>query len=215
MLANPNSLTQELDTKDRVREWVWNAIEARELARFPKPCHGRIPNFEGAKKAAGILGALEAFRAAEAVFVAPDLALRPCRDRVLLDEKVLAFATPGMGEFKEFGSGTPRRDTSIRGLKRYGDPLRTPISVLILGSVAADLRGNRIGKGRGYGDREVAWLRRRNLLLAGAVVVTVVHPVQVFDDFSSLMEPTDEPVDWIVTPDEVLETRRRGDAETL
>ena len=206
MRLEPNAVTQDLDTKERVREWVWNEMEARELARFPRPCRGRIPSFEGAKKAAAILEVVEAYRASEAVFVAPDLALKPCRDRVLLDGKTLAFATPGMHEFKEFAPEMPHRETSIRSLKRYGEPLRTPVSVVILASVAADLKGNRIGKGKGYGDREVAWLRSRGLLRDGAVCMTVVHPIQVFDDFSSLMEATDETMDWIITPEEAFQT---------
>lgn len=203
--------SEELSTKARVREWVWGEMETRDLARFPRPCRGRIPNFEGSKKTAGILSTVGAYRRAEAVFVGPDLALKACRDRVLEDGKILGFATPGMREFKEFRPELPRRDTSIRGLKRYGDPLRTAVSVVILGSVAVDLKGNRIGKGAGYGDREVAWLRERGLMVEGAVCLTVVHPIQVFDDLSPLMESTDEPVDYVITPEETVAVSERSD----
>ncbi len=194
----------DLTTKTLVREWVWREMERQGIARFPMPCHGRIPTFDGAKRVADTLGTLDAYLEAEAVFVGPDLALKACRDRVLRDGKVLAFATPGMAEFKEYGPETPRKDTSVRGLKRYGDPLKTPVSVIILGSVAVDLKGNRIGKGAGYGDREIVWLRDRGVSAEGAVRMTPVHPIQLFDDLSPLMEQTDERVDCVILPDEIV-----------
>lgn len=197
-----------LDTKTLVREWVWDEMEARDLARFPRPCRGRIPNFVGSKQVAGVLAAMEAYRRAEAVFVGPDLALKACRDRVLLDGKTLGFATPGMREFKELRPEMPNRDTSIRALKRSGVPLTTPVALIILGSVAVDLRGNRIGKGAGYGDREVAWLEEQDLTLEGVVRATAVHAIQVFDDLTPLMDPSDQPVDLILIPEGVLEVAR-------
>ena len=133
----------DLVTKALVREWVWREMERLGVARFPTPCRGRIPNFEGSKRIAARLGTLEVYRRAEAVFVGPDVVLKACRDRVLSDGKTLAYATPGMREFKEIRPGMERRDTSIRGLKRYGDALATAVSVIILGSVAVDLKGNR------------------------------------------------------------------------
>jgi len=192
----------ELSGKDLVRKWVWDEMEARDLARFPRPCHGRIPNFVGSKTVPDVLAAQPAYRAARAVFIGPDLALKACRDRVLADGKILAYATPRMREFKELHPEGGCTDSSIRSLKRYGDPLETPVSVILVGSVAVDLEGNRIGKGAGYGDREIAWLRERGLIEDGAVRMTAVHPIQVFDDLAPLMEPTDERVDIILTPGE-------------
>ncbi len=197
----------ELNTKVLVRERVWGDMERLGVARFPTPCRGRIPNFEGSKDVAERLGTLEAYRRSEAVFVGPDVALKACRDRVLRDGKTLAFATPGMREFKELRPEMKKRDTSIRGLKRYGDSLATAVSVIILGSVAVDLKGNRIGKGAGYGDREVAWLAEHRLSVDGAVRMTPVHPIQVFDDLEPLMEPTDEPVDFVIVPGEAIPVR--------
>jgi hypothetical protein len=36
----------------------------------------------------------------------------------------------------------------------------------------------------------------------------VVHPLQLFDDFGYLMEPTDEPVDVILLADRVVPATR-------
>jgi hypothetical protein len=34
----------KVDVKWLVRERVWDELELRNLVRFPRPCHGRIPN---------------------------------------------------------------------------------------------------------------------------------------------------------------------------
>ena len=124
------------------------------------------------------------------------------RGLVLREGKVLAAALPhaprrGTGGFVELHGPA---DTSIRGLKRYGRPLRTPVDLIVQGSVAVDRQGNRLGKGTGYGDREIAYLRERGLLKDGAKIVTLVHDAQVVDDLSAVMEPHDVRVDYVLTP---------------
>jgi hypothetical protein len=32
--------------KDQIRKEIWQLIEERGIARFPRPVYGRIPNFE-------------------------------------------------------------------------------------------------------------------------------------------------------------------------
>ena len=39
------------DAKARIRQRVWDHLEAARIARFPFPPHGRIPNFAGAREA--------------------------------------------------------------------------------------------------------------------------------------------------------------------
>jgi len=38
--------------KDQIRKQIWYLMEERNIARFPRPLHGRIPNFIGAEQAA-------------------------------------------------------------------------------------------------------------------------------------------------------------------
>ncbi len=87
---------------------------------------------------------------------------------------------------------TPRLRHGFVAIMRYSPRLRDvlknakPITnifadLAIIGSVAVDLKGNRIGKGGGY-----------------------VHDLQVFEDISYLMEPHDEKVNFIVTPTRVI-----------
>lgn len=64
------------ETKQEIRERIWKEMKKKKIERFPYSW-GRIPNFEGAEKAAAALSSLEEFRNAETVFVAPDSPQRP------------------------------------------------------------------------------------------------------------------------------------------
>ena len=84
-----------------------------------------------------------------------------------------------------------------------GDPVR--IDLVVLGSVAVDRLGHRIGTGEGFTDLEFA-LAASFSGAGGAVtedtlVVTTVHDCQVFDSLpEQLFQDHDVPVDVIVTP---------------
>src|SRR6266705_1282594 len=41
--------------KEQIWQQIWDRLEKENLARFPRPIYGRIPNFEGAEKAASRL----------------------------------------------------------------------------------------------------------------------------------------------------------------
>ena len=43
----PEDVTR-FSSKADARQWAWDALNERRLARFPFPPHGRIPNFAGA-----------------------------------------------------------------------------------------------------------------------------------------------------------------------
>ncbi len=184
-------------TKGEVRRLIWDRLEREDIADFPRPCYGRIPNFKGSREAALWLLRIPEFRSANCVFCPPDYVLKSVRDLVLREGKVLAAALPHMKGFVELVGET---DTSIRGLARYGKPLRTPVDFVVQGSVAVDPYGNRLGKGTGYGDQEIAYLRKQGLLREGCKVATIVHDAQVVEDLSPFMEPHDVPVDYVLTP---------------
>ncbi|KXA89925.1 hypothetical protein AKJ62_02060 [candidate division MSBL1 archaeon SCGC-AAA259D14] len=40
------------EEKSEIRHKIWTIMEKKGVARFPRPIKGRIPNFEGAEKAA-------------------------------------------------------------------------------------------------------------------------------------------------------------------
>ncbi|MFQ6671789.1 MAG: 5-formyltetrahydrofolate cyclo-ligase [Candidatus Tectimicrobiota bacterium] len=190
-------------TKATVRDFVWRLLEEAGAGRFPFPLRGRIPNFAGSPEAAAHLRTLRAFGRARVVFCAPDYAVKAARDLVLAEGKTLAFAMPHMTAFLEMeGAGRP---TSIRAMGRAGRPLASPIDLKVSGCVAVDLKGNRIGKGTGYGDQEVATLRDWGLLPAGPFpFITLCHGLQLFDDLSHLVDAHDVPVTAIATPEGIL-----------
>ncbi len=58
--------------KAEIRKHVWDKLESKNIATFPRPVFGRIPNFKGANEAAGKLAELHEFKGAKIVKVNPD-----------------------------------------------------------------------------------------------------------------------------------------------
>jgi 5-formyltetrahydrofolate cyclo-ligase len=196
-------------SKSEAREYCWRLLEERGAADSPKPVRGRIPNFIGSGEAAQRLLQVKEFRRAGCVFSAPDRTLYEARKLALREGKILALALPNMKGFVEISR--PRDIAAacvIRGFRRYGRPLRTPADFFLQGAVAVDLNGNRLGKGKGYGDKEWHYLLRRNLLRPAAPVVTLVHDLQVLEDMAHLMRPHDVRVDIIVTPTRIIRVEK-------
>ena len=190
--------------KRRLREAIWRRLEEAGVARFPLPVWGRIPNFEGAEAAAEKVRGLEVWKKASTVFANPDHAQKPLREHALLDGKTLVMATPRLRE--GFILIKPER---VRGLESYASTIKGAfklglkikaeslprVDLIVTGCVAVDLDGFRLGKGGGYGDREIQILRSR---FGPIPVVTTVHDFQVVDRVPR--EPGDEKVDIIATP---------------
>jgi 5-formyltetrahydrofolate cyclo-ligase len=55
-----------------LRKRIWDYMEEKDIARFPRPVHHRIPNFVGADLAAERLADLPEFRAANMIKSNPD-----------------------------------------------------------------------------------------------------------------------------------------------
>ncbi len=193
----------DFTSKEVVRAQIWNLLEERNIASFPRPCKGRIPNFVRSNEACKRLEKLSEFSSANCVFSAPDYVLTKARELVLHHGKSLAVATPHMKKFLEL-SGVPedevKRAATIRGFELYGRRLSTRIDLIVQGSVAVDKKGNRIGKGKGYGDREYHVLKRLDMLNPQAMIATIVHEAQVLDDLGHLMNENDVKVDYVLTP---------------
>lgn len=190
--------------KDSLRKEIWATLEAKGVARFPLPCFGRIPNFVGSEKAARMLRLLEEWRRAKVVFVNPDFAQRMVRKYALVDNKTLIMASPRLKAgyilvHAEKVKSLESVASTIAGAFKYGTKVsvkETPKPNLIVeGSVAVDLHGNRLGKGRGYGDEEIKALKRA---FGSVAVATTVHDLQVVEFVP--FEGRDEKVSVIVTP---------------
>jgi 5-formyltetrahydrofolate cyclo-ligase len=203
--------------KQAVRERVWTLLETKRAARFPGT-RGRIPNFVGAEAAADRLASLPEWQNAQVIKANPDAPQLPVRGRALKDGKRLYMAWPRLAGPKPFIVLDPRRlrhplrhAASIKGAMAGGSPVAIGdmkhIDLVVCGSVAVNRKGARIGKGGGFSDIEFGLLGEAGLIDARTVLVTTVHPLQVVA--GELPETGhDFRVDIIVTPDEVIRTRR-------
>uniref|UniRef100_A0A3B5LWA5 Methenyltetrahydrofolate synthetase domain containing n=1 Tax=Xiphophorus couchianus TaxID=32473 RepID=A0A3B5LWA5_9TELE len=66
-----------------IRQRVWDYIEEKNLANFPRPVHNRIPNFKGAFGACSKVAELQTFAQTAEVKVDPDKPLEGARFAVL------------------------------------------------------------------------------------------------------------------------------------
>jgi 5-formyltetrahydrofolate cyclo-ligase len=201
--------------KSTARKAVWDTLQAKRVARFPFPPHGRIPNFAGARQAAERLLAHPIFKRVRVIKVNPDSPQRWVRELAL--ERGITVITP-----------TPR----LKGAFRKLDPAKIPkahyaeaatlkrggkwgediglaqmpkVHLVVMGSVAVTRDGRRLGKGHGYADLEYALLRE--LGNPAVPLATTVHRLQVVDAFP--VEAHDTPLALIATPEEVIEVKRR------
>ncbi len=78
-----------------------------------------------------------------------------------------------------------------------------------MGSVAAGEDGARLGKGGGFADLEFALASMAGLIGPDTVCVTTVHELQVVPAGAIPLTGHDVPVDLIVTPDRIIDCRRR------
>lgn len=53
--------------KNEMRKHVWDELENKSIATFPRPVHGRIPNFRGVDAAARKLTELDEFKKAKTI----------------------------------------------------------------------------------------------------------------------------------------------------
>jgi 5-formyltetrahydrofolate cyclo-ligase len=127
---------------------------------------------------------------------------------VLVDGKTLIMATPRLKEgFLKVDPETVRgREgyaSTIKGAFKFGKAVSlrslSEIDLVITGCVAVDLRGFRLGKGGGYGDKEISLLRR---LSPRAPIATTVHELQLVEQVP--VEVWDRQVDIIATPKRVI-----------
>uniref|UniRef100_A0A7J2TJD9 5-formyltetrahydrofolate cyclo-ligase n=1 Tax=Archaeoglobus fulgidus TaxID=2234 RepID=A0A7J2TJD9_ARCFL len=189
-------------SKEEVREYVWKKIEP--ICRFPPP-YGRIPNFKGAERACEKIRELEEYWESDCVFSAPDSVLLRLREIVLEDGKTLLAALPGIKGFVVLNQRVKPTIENLKLAKKADFKfLRQKVGVFAQGCVAVDLKGNRIGKGSGFGDREYEILKKEGVLKENAVFVVIAHEMQVFSDLSHLMSEHDVRADVILTPEKIF-----------
>ncbi|XP_076848661.1 methenyltetrahydrofolate synthase domain-containing protein isoform X1 [Brachyhypopomus gauderio] len=225
-------------TKWDIRQRVWDYIEEKNLANFPRPVHHRIPNFKGAEGACNKIVRLDVFSKTSEVKVDPDKPLEGARLASLQARKVLLVPTPRLrtGLFNKIVP--PQNSTNeelrvcstSRGVKDFSIPLgldaNIQVDLVVVGSVAVSQEGYRIGKGEGFADLEYGMMAAMGAVNESTVVVTIVHDCQVVNIPEGLIESHDLTVDYILTPTRIIKTECRHpkpqgimwaklDAETL
>ncbi|XP_004704810.2 methenyltetrahydrofolate synthase domain-containing protein isoform X4 [Echinops telfairi] len=205
-------------TKQDIREQIWDYMESKNLADFPRPVHHRIPNFKGAPRAAEHLPRLQEFSVARTVKVNPDAPQRNARFAVLESRKTLLVPTPRLrtGLFNRIvpppgaGKDVLRACATAQGVRNYSVPIGLDASVLVdmvvVGSVAVSEQGWRLGKGEGYADLEYAMMVAMGAVREETPVVTIVHDCQVVPIPEALLEEHDLTVDYVLTPTRVIRT---------
>ncbi|CAK9154165.1 unnamed protein product [Ilex paraguariensis] len=205
--------------KWEIRNRIWDLLEARNLAQFPRPVHHRIPNFVGASAAAKKLSELEVFKVAKCVKVNPDTPQKQVRFLTLNGGKKLLTPQPRLrtGFFSILESGmlspsTINEACTSAGVAKYGKPIgldeKIKVDLIVIGSVAVDPKtGARLGKGEGFAELEYGMLWYMGAINDSTPVITSVHDQQLVDDipFEKLLIH-DVPVDIICTPTQVIFT---------
>ena len=205
-------------SKDALRDEIWSLLKRQGIA--PTEPFGHIPNFVGADRAADRLAGLPIWQQAQVIKCNPDTAQVLVRLRALEDGKRLYMAVPRLTDercFVDLTADDLRQhhiDVAVaataQGALAHGRPVAfeemLPIDLVVTGCVAVTRDGGRIGKGAGFADLELGMLRQFGLVRPGTPIVTTVHPLQIVEGARLPMLSHDSALDWVITPDEVIET---------
>jgi 5-formyltetrahydrofolate cyclo-ligase len=207
------------EDKDALRSEIWRRLD--EQGASPLEPFGHIPSFFGAEEAAALLAELPIWREAKVIKSNPDTAHVPLRLRALQDGKRLYMAVPRLTEERCFVELTasalaekavPLEEAAAwQGAMAHGR-LVSPeemeaIDLVLVGCVGVSRRGGRIGKGAGFADLELGILRELGLIGPKTPAVAAVHPLQIVDAAALPLQSHDWPLDWLITPAEVFETK--------
>ena len=217
--ADAGGPAEIVEAKHVVRQRVWDALRDEKIARFPG-AHGRIPNFVGAEAAAERLRETDVWKQARTLKCNPDSAQWPVRQRALEDGKTVYMAVPRLAKPEPFFildpdhlDQPPRKAASISGASRSArlvtlDEL-TPVDLVVMGCVAVGEDGARLGKGGGFADLEFALATAAGLIGPHTVTVTTVHEIQLRPPGAIPLTSHDVALDFIVTPERVIDCRPR------
>lgn len=203
-------------TKEEIRREIWEQMERTNVGAFPFPLKGRIPNFKGANEAAKQLFATNQWKKATVIKSNPDSAQKWVRKRALEEGKTVYMAVPRLRENKCFikiqvEEKNAAKAATIRGAFHYGEQVHprdmTQIDLVVAGSVAVNNQGQRIGKGGGYSDLELALGYEFNVI-KDSPITTTVHEVQVLsEEFPQTKH--DISLDYIFTPRKVIKCEKK------
>ena len=166
---------------NRIRHEVWERMERGRLTLRPRPCYYRVPNFVGVSEATRRLETLPEFAAARCVLCASDQVLEEARRRVLSTGRRLALIH--QDALWEVSSLDAQEYDTLLWLNRVaelGRPLETPVDLILVGSIAVDERGLRVGRREAPEEDLLRALLGTALVPEATPVGTLVHETQVY-----------------------------------
>ncbi|MCQ2978117.1 MAG: 5-formyltetrahydrofolate cyclo-ligase [archaeon] len=199
--------------KELLRKTIYDKLFYGGFSNRPKGDYGKIPNFKGSELAAKILANTSEWKNAKTIFSSPDSAQIPVRYLALKEGKNLIMASPNLNhgylflygqEICNFSVDVIEEASTKEGAFKYCIDVEDfpKIDFVVEGSVAVDKLGNRIGKGKGFADMEIADLFKRNLISSKTVISTTIHPLQLVDYVPT--ENHDMKLNMIATSDDVF-----------
>lgn len=198
-----------IEDKERLRNLIWSTLEENNLSRSPKPPYGRIPDFVGSTEAAQKLRSTEEWQNCELIFSSPDSTQKKVREFALVDKKILIMASPKLKNGflliePQDVKGNEEAASTKNGAFKFGKRIYEfpEVDLVVEGSVAVDKTGNRLGKGGGYGDREISELITKKAIIKTTPIATTVHEVQIIDEVPT--EEHDQKINMIVTPERII-----------
>ena len=211
------------EEKESIRKSIYDKLFNEGQSLRPNGDYGKIPDFKGSEIAAELLASTDEWKSSKTIFCSPDSAQIPVRYLALKENKNLIMASPNLEHGYLYLEGNKlngkEREASTKegafnhcskffdfGAEHSNDSKEEPfdiaIDMVVEGSVGVDRYGNRIGKGKGYGDREIEDLFNKNLINEDTPLVTTIHPFQLIDHIP--MERHDRRLNMIVSTDEVI-----------
>ncbi len=204
------------EEKESIRKSIYDKLFNEGQSLRPNGDYGKIPDFKGSDIAAELLAGTDEWKNSETIFCSPDSAQIPVRMIALKENKNLIMASPNLEHGylylegnrlngKEMEAST--KEGAFNHCSKFfdfgeGSSFDIAIDMVVEGSVGVDRCGNRIGKGKGFADREIEDLFNKRLINDNTPLVTTIHPFQLLDYIP--MESHDRNVNMIVSTDEII-----------
>jgi len=219
------------EEKESIRKSIYDKLFEEDQSLRPEGDYGKIPDFKGRDIAAELLAGTEEWKQSKTIFCSPDSAQIPVRYLALKEDKILIMASPNLehgylylegsrlngheneastkeGAFKhctrffDFGEKSSSDLEGSLNNDSSDNIIDIAIDMVVEGSVGVDRSGNRIGKGKGFADREIEDLFNKNIIDENTPLVTTIHPFQLVDYIP--MESHDRKLNMIVSTNEII-----------
>ena len=203
------------EEKEQLRKSIYDKLFNEGQSLRPNGDYGKIPDFKGKDIAAELLASTDEWKESKTIFCSPDAAQIPVRYLALKDNKNLIMASPNLehgylylegnrlnGKESEASTKEGAFEYCSRFFDFGGDSFDINIDMVVEGSVGVDRLGNRIGKGKGFADREIEDLFNKDLISENTPLITTIHPFQLVEHIP--MEIHDRKLNMIVTTREII-----------